>query len=429
MHFTARQFLILAELALVLICASFLFNVAPDTVHAVTTTKTTVTVKKPVVPAPVVAKTNFEISGWIPYWRTATGTADVLPHLSQMTEVNPFGYTVKLDGSLNDAAGIGKGTWDTFIAAARAKKVRIIPTVMWSDTESIHNILSNPTLRASHEDAIVAMVYQNNFDGVDIDYEGKRAEDRANYAAFLKELYTKMGKKWVSCTIEARTPPDSLYSTIPANLEYANDLTAVNKYCDRVKLMTYDQESADIKLNKAATGLYTPIADPAWITKVITLMSKDIAKSKIEIGVATYGYIYQVMPQTDGTYDYTLLEAFNPRYATDLAASLGITPTRNSAGELSFTYVPTSLSNAGLQTQAQLSAYAPAGTPTSLLAAVGATKLATSQNKQSPFYLLWWSDSKAIADKVALAKKLGVRGVAVFKMDGGEDPLMWSVLK
>ncbi|MDB5224419.1 MAG: Copper amine oxidase domain protein, partial [Candidatus Adlerbacteria bacterium] len=34
----------------------------------------------------------------------------------------------------------------------------------------------------------------------------------------------------------------------------------------------------------------------------------------------------------------------------------------------------------------------------------------------------------AIKAKVDLAKKLGVRGVAIFKIDGGEDPAMWSVL-
>jgi spore germination protein YaaH len=428
MYSHPRQILLFAELAFVLAAAGMLFNIAPDTVHAATSTKTTTTTKKTTVVAKPASK--IEISGWIPYWRTATGTNDVLPHLSQMTEVNPFGYTVKQDGELYDAAGIDKGNWDSFFAQARAKKVRIIPTVMWSDTDAIHAVLSDPTLRKAHEDAIVTMVNSHNFDGVDIDYEGKMAEDMPNYSAFLKELYAKMGKKLVSCTIEARTPPDSLYTTIPTDLQYANDYKVIAKYCDRVKLMTYDQESADLKLNTSAgTGLYTPIADPAWVTKVVNLAAKDIPKSKLEIGVATYGYEYQVMPQSDGTYDYTLLEAFNPKYATDLAKSLGITPMRNAAGELSFTYVPPSLSLNGLPSQSQLASAAPQGTPSSLLAAAGAIQIAKAQDKQSPFYLLWWSDSKAIADKVALARKLGVRGVAVFKMDGGADPAMWSVLK
>lgn len=32
----------------------------------------------------------FEISGWIPYWRVATGTADALAHMDTFTEVNPL---------------------------------------------------------------------------------------------------------------------------------------------------------------------------------------------------------------------------------------------------------------------------------------------------------------------------------------------------
>ena len=65
------------------------------------------------------AEPTFEISGWIPYWRVATGTADTLPHLDLLTEVNPFGYTVRKNGGLNDAAKLTESPWPEFMAAAR----------------------------------------------------------------------------------------------------------------------------------------------------------------------------------------------------------------------------------------------------------------------------------------------------------------------
>ncbi len=379
------------------------------------------------------APATLEFSGWLPYWRVASSTKDVLPHLDQLTEVNPFGYTVKKDGTLNDALKVDSSDWQTLFKEAKARNVRVVPTVMWSDTDAIHTVLSNKKLRKKHVASIVAMVQEKGFDGVDIDYEGKRASDRDNYSAFLKELSAAFAKdkanKWLMCTIEARTPPADLYKAIPADLEYANDFKEINKYCDRVRLMTYDQQRADLTLNKASTGLYAPVADTAWVRKVVTLAAKDIDKSKLVLGIATYGYIYQVMPYDDGTgYSYTVLEAFNPKYGTDTAKEYGITPARNSAGEMSFTYVPKSTPKT-LPNNAALQAKAPKGTISALRAALGATALAKEKGTQAPFSMLVWSDAKAIEEKVKLARELGIRGVAVFKFDGGEDPGMWKVLK
>jgi spore germination protein YaaH len=388
----------------------------------------------PVVPT-VITSDSFETSGWIPYWRTATGTADVLPHIKTLTEINPFGFTVKRDGTVNDALKINDPSWLTLQAAAATSHTRYIPTVMWSDTNAIHNVLSDPTLRASHEQSIVQAVAANGLDGIDIDYEGKLAEDQQNFSLFLKELSERFAKNktktWLMCTIEAREPLSARYSgTPPEGIAYANDLKAINTYCDRVRLMTYDQENADIQLNAAHSAeLYTPIADPAWVTKVVNYMAQDIDKKKIILGVATYGYIYQAMPHADGSgYTYDLLEAFNPRYATELATSLGITPARSAAGELSFSYVP-STASAALPSNAVLSALAPSGTASANLAAVGAIQLAQTKHQQAPVQYLTWSDAQAIQDKVTLAKQLGLRGVALFKFDGGEDQNIWNVLK
>lgn len=345
------------------------------------------------------AAAAFEVSGWIPYWRAATGTADVLPNMKRLTTVMPFGYIVQNDGSLHDAFGMSAtsstSTATLLRAGAKANKVRLIPTVMWSNGAAIERILSHGPSRRALEDDIAALAIDNNFDGIDINFENKTAETKPYFSLFLKGLYQRMGKKWVYCSIEARTPPSSAFDVIPPKLEYANDFVAINKYCDRVALMTYDQGTIDLRLNASANSTpYIPLSDPAWVEKVVKLTAKNIAKSKILIGVPTYGYEYDLVPLTQG-YRYNINWAFNPRYATALARDLGLSPTRNRAGEMSFVYQPTT-------------------TP----ATASTTELR----------IMWWSDARAIQDKIELARKLGVRGVAIFKLDAGQDPALWDLL-
>lgn len=375
------------------------------------------------VPATASAATSFEISGWMPYWRSATSTANVLPHLDKLTEVNPFVYTLKSDGTFLDNGKLDQEPWKSFIAAAKAKKVRVIPTIMTSNGELLHKLLSNTSSRIALEDRITKLVKDNNFDGIDIDFEGKYAEDKAYFATFLKGLYQRMGNKWVMCTIESRTPLESRYygTDIPADATiYANDFKAINKYCDRVRIMAYDQQGIDQRLAAQAASsslLYAPVADPAWVEKVINLISKDIKKSKLVIGVPTYGYEYEVTVYAQNQYAYKILWTFNPGYAWPLAAQYGVTPQRNTAGEMYFTYTPTTPPSA------------PVSGASALLAATAASVYADTYNSHLTFNLVDWPDAASVAQKIALAKKLGVRGIAIFKLDGGQDPNIWNVLK
>lgn len=380
-----------------------------------------------VAPLRTHASTNtaFEVSGWIPYWRAATGTADVMPNLDKLTEIDLFAYTLKSDGTLKDNAGLDQDPWASLITAAKAKKVRVIVTVMTSNTSLIHSLLSDATSRVALEDRIANMVKTNGFDGVDIDFEGKSADDKDNFSLFLKGLYQRMGTKWLMCDIESRTPVDARYygSDIPPDATvYANDFAQINKYCDRVRLMTYDQQGIDQQLASSAASssqLYAPVADPLWVQKVIELAKKNIAPSKLAIGVPTYGYEYEVTAYAGGQYMYDIMWTFNPGYAKQIMDQYHVgPPVRNSAGEMQLTYFTTSST-----TPTTLS-----GQMNALVAATAASAYADSLNSHQSFRLLDWPDATSVAQKVALAKQLGVRGVAIFKLDGGEDPNMWGML-
>jgi spore germination protein YaaH len=368
---------------------------------------------------------KLEVSGWIPYWRKATGTAEALAHLNTFTEINPFGYTLKKDGTIFDAGKLGEEPWTTLIAEAKKKKIRVIPTIMSGDGATLHTLLSNQKSRIALEDAIVALVKQNNFDGIDIDFEGKKAETKTYFATFLKGLYQRMGNKWVMCTIEARTPLSSRYTgTPPADATmYANDYVAINKYCDRIRIMAYDQGTIDVVLNKARSAPYIPVSDPGWVEKVLLQALESFPKKKVMLGIATYGYEYQVTPLSEYGYRYDREWAFNPKYAIDLANQFGITPKRNAANEMSFSYDPSILVPPPAASEST-SGTASAGSSSQV--AVTTAEGATLQKKEN---IVWWSDAVAIKDKVDLAKRLGIRGVSIFKIDGGADPAMWGVLK
>jgi len=373
----------------------------------------------------------FEISGWIPYWRTATGTADALAHLDTFTEVNPFTYSMKSDGTIFDNGDTLSEPWLALRTQAATKNIRYIPTIMWSDREAMHSLLSKQSTRVALAKSIAALVHENGFDGIDIDFENKKAETRDYFSTFLKGLKMRLGEKWLMCTIESRTPLLDRYwgATPPPDAGmYANDLKAINQYCDRVRIMTYDQQSIDGKLREEAHArgeVYGPVADTAWVEKSITMMSEEISKNKLMIGVPTYGYGYDVTAYANNEYIYDILFTFNPGYAYPIAASLGLAPHRGSHGELYFTY----LANA---TTTSASATTTPSEPTPPLAgnsaSAAASMIAQANNTNMSFRLLDWPDAESIRQKAELAKKLGVRGISIFKIDGGEDPNMWNVL-
>lgn len=343
----------------------------------------------------------FEVTAWLPYWRSQKSVESIIPQLDSFTEVNPFIYTVKEDGTLFTESPLSNPEWVALRAQAAAQGIKFVPTIMWGSGQTIHAILSNQESRHAHIQAIAREVFAYNLDGIDIDYEAKLAETNPYFSLFLKELNEAIGyNKWVMCTIESRTPLDSRYSSpenIPADIAYANDFKAINAYCDRVRIMAYDQGRIDLKLNDNSAHPYIPVADVRWVEKVMRLAMQDIAPNKLLLGIPTYGYEYDMFVNTNGNTQYSSLWSFNPGYATDIAQKLRLTIGRTAGGEAFVTFPASQSPEAGIPLP-------------------NATRVLT------------WSDATAVQQKIQLAQQLGIAGVSIFKIDGGQDPNTFGVL-
>ncbi len=358
---------------------------------------------------------KLEYGGWIPFWRDDQGIREITDHLTKFSSISPFSYEVRANGTLVDSLKIGEGIWSRWLSPVQDLGIKVIPTVAWFDGNAIHKLLTNAKARQKHEDDIAKLVMDKGFDGIDIDYEAKKAETKDYFSTFLKGLAMRLHpkKKLLSCTIEARMPLTDRYDKMPADTRVANDYAALNKYCDEVRIMAYDQGGIDLKLNRAkgGTALYAPVADPLWAEKTIKEALKTISRKKVVLGVPTYGYEYEVTADSDGVLTYKRLKSLTYLQVASQLTDRGLSLYRNSAGELSYTY-PASTSVSGVSTALIFRAAS-----TALSSPTAITRFAS------------FTDADAIQQKIDLAKKYNLKGVYFFKLDGNNDPRLWDKLK
>ena len=365
---------------------------------------------------------SYDVAGWVPWWQVEEGTESAIDNMRDIDVVYPFVFEVDENGDLVEKTDLDADEWDDLIDEADDRNARVIPTIAWFDGEAIHEVLSDRRKRNAHIDDIVDMVKDSGYGGVNIDYESKKAETIDYFSRFLRDLEDELGGKKLTCTIEARTPPESRFRTVPAVLLYANDYEAMAEYCDWVEIMAYDQQRVDWQLNEEKAGEpYIPVADVDWVEKVVKLALEDIPARKIMLGVPTYGRHWQLTVEPNWYKEYTSIGSVNLPDALAIAEEYDIEPGRNKAGEMSFSYFPESsvfkILNA-LPT--------PEGTRKGNEAAAKALLFANATGMTVPVNVVWYSDARAIEDKLDLIKDHDLRGLAIFKIDGEEDPDLWK---
>jgi len=114
------------------------------------------------------------------------------------------------------------------------------------------------------------------FDGVQVDFEGMRPEERSYYISFLATIKRRLGSnKILSVALPART----------AKKDDAFDYRAIAGAVDRIMVMAYDEHWR--------TGSPGPIASAAWCEKVMRFAVDNVRNEKLIMGLPLYGRMWQ----------------------------------------------------------------------------------------------------------------------------------------
>jgi spore germination protein YaaH len=368
----------------------------------------------------------METAAWVPWFGTTDGPKSAIKNIEKLDVIYLFTYEVQPNGSVVNRANFEQKDWKKLIETAKKHDVPVIPTVAWFDGAQIDTVLSDRSDRKKHVKELVKIVEENDFDGINVDYEGKKKETKDDFSAFLRELNKELDDKTLTCALEARTPPDSLFKIVPPKMEYSNDYKVINKECDWVEIMAYDQQRADIKLNDTRKGVpYMPVADKDWVEKVVKLAVEDIDPDKILLGVPTYGRAWDVTVAPEWYKDYKKVATLNQPRIMELSKKYKSKIGRTAGGEATISYFPDDYPLGKTIKKTKI----PKDTPKGFEAPAQALAYATAKNQTVSVRFVTWSDSLAIKDKLKIAERYKLRGLAIFKVDGEEDQKLWKLLK
>ncbi len=368
---------------------------------------------------------SFMLGAYVPYWKVESGIHTIKKYCDLFDQISPFSFEINKNGSVLDKFRRTYPYWHDIHSHCKKKGVLFVPTIYWTDTEQMHDVLSNPKKREFHIQSIMDTVIKNTFDGININYERVCSHDRKGYIAFMRTLskrlhaknlvlYTSIGCRTGDRTIAyvyPGTPPAPPLKTAShktlqdhANKKPKKSHISLNpgtgaeateykrmlaECCDQVNIMGYDEWGKPYLHGKEhlANKYYLSHSSNQWIEQSIQYALSFIPAHKVVLGIPSYGLEFCIS-EKNGHISMKKKRAVLFPTAHDTAKRHRKKPKRTAGGELSYIYH-------------------------------------TYGDKRYVCYL----DANCIKEKIAIAKKYGIKGLYIFTITGNEDPAMWSMLE
>lgn len=345
-------------------------------------------------PEPAAALPAIALDAWAPYW-TLTSPAQALPErLAAMREISPFWYratgadTIEIDPNVNSRLVAD------FMEIARRAPARLVATVIDAmPAGGMAAVLADPVQRTRHVAALVEFAQRAQVDGLDIDYEqfafadgqATWATTRPHWVSFISELAAALHAEGL--TLAVSVPPIYDAGRTSASGYWVYDHGAIADVVDHVRVMVYDY----------STARPGPIAPFDFVTRSLEGTLAAVADpSKVVLGIAAYGYNWPISVSGECPGPVQGRTTVTTRSVHDLLARRGGEPVYQPlTGEWSFTYDLD-------YTEGEKSC---------------------TQTRQ-----VIYVDGDGLAERIMMARRAGVGGVALWALGYEDDPVWEQIL-
>ena len=286
-------------------------------------------------------------------------------NVGAFTHIAPFYFTLATDGSIKSQEE------PETTSLLRLNRVKILPLIK-NDAQGarLTPLIDTPEARDALAANITNLVVSKGYEGINIDLEDVRPEDRPLLSDFMVRLAAKMrpAGKLVSQAVVAKAKESG------SGYGGAFDYPALAPSLDLAVVMAYDYHYAG--------GDPGPIAPLNWVHDVATYAASTFGASKVVLGMPLYGYDWDV--SSGGT-------ARAITYAQALARSKYAGATRT----LDF---------------------------------ASGSEVVRYQADDGGQHEAWFESAATFAAKLHLVKEVGLAGFGVWRI-GQEDGNVWDVLR
>jgi spore germination protein YaaH len=332
------------------------------------------------------------VTGWIPYYDLEEGIASVTARPSVIAEVSAFWYRATEKSQVRPMAGNWHPEADLISAIdeLHASGVAVLATVKDDgfNGPEMWRLLSSQQRRNALVTEVTTMVERTGADGAEIDFEGmnfvgtakQRTGIKRLFPIFLERLQERLHQE--NALLSVALPPrrsasDPFWEVI--------DYDAIGKVVDRAKVMTYDYH--------VPAGNPGPIGPYGWTREVVEHAKRQFRAVPISIGTMAQGYNWYVK---------TL------RGQCPNSVKGPTVPTHGQVLDLANDY------NAKVQWSRDAREYH-----------YDYRRPYSEYGNCVTLRRVWFGDARSANERLLLAKRLGVQGIAVWPF-GFEDSRLWA---